>query len=48
MKIFYYLLDVTVVHSWIINKQIIAQNNEIIVNVEKPMTLSAFKKDLVV
>jgi len=46
LRIFYHLLDVTVVNSWLLHKPIIAQKNKIRGNIEKPMTLAAFKEDL--
>jgi len=45
LRIFYHLLDVTVVNSLILHKRIIAQKN---FNEEKPMTLVEFKKDIAV
>lgn len=48
LRIFYHLLDVTVVNSWLLHKRIIAQKNKTRDNVEKPMTLSAFKEDLAI
>lgn len=48
MRIFYHLFDVTVVNSSILHKLIIAQNNGIRVNIEKPITSFAFKEDLAV
>ncbi|XP_050059866.1 piggyBac transposable element-derived protein 2-like [Aphis gossypii] len=48
LRIFYHLLDVTVVNSWLLHKRIIAQKNKTRDNVEKPMTLSAFREDLAI
>jgi len=48
LRIFYHLLDVTVVNSWLLHKRIIAQKNKIRGNIEKPMTLAAFKEDLAI